>query len=282
MRKYFVPAGEEDHWDALWEATPLEERLRHAREDFLAPVFARYLPRRGKILEAGCGVGHYVLVYGAQGYDIEGVEESAVAVGKARERYPELPVYQADVRALPYPSGSLAAYFSGGVLEHFEEGPAAALREAHRVLQDDGVLLLTVPYLNLLRRLRDAVLAGRRLYRIVSGFTHESAPDGLVFYQYAFTRREAVSVLEQAGFVAVATRGVQIVWGARKLLGWGSPCGGVGGGRGCDSGGSMRWPRLRRLLLIEHSDNPVVEGALRLLGEVCGHMLLVVCRKGAA
>ncbi len=47
----------------------------------------------------------------------------------------------------------LARIFPFGVLEHFEFGPELGLREANRVLRQDGVLVLLMPYPNLIWRL---------------------------------------------------------------------------------------------------------------------------------
>ena len=36
--------------------------------------FIKFLPKTGKIIEAGCGLGYYVLALERRGYDVEGVE----------------------------------------------------------------------------------------------------------------------------------------------------------------------------------------------------------------
>lgn len=285
MRKYFLAKDESDHWDALWDVTQLDEKLRHGRCDFLTRVFQQYFPAQGKILEAGCGLGQYVVLYREQGYDIEGVESSRVAVAKIRQHYPDLPIHLADIRQLPYPSNSIAVYFSGGVLEHFENGPGPALTEAYRVLRDDGYLLITVPYVNLARWIKDFLPFGRKDgYVLVNDFSQRaSLVEGRTFYQYYFGRREILAILWEAGFLPLSTRGVQIVWGLRKMLRRQNRTHSLrpSGVSATAPDGVGRESALKTLLLREHSENRVIDALLRLLGALCGHMLLIVCRKRA-
>ena len=58
-----------------------------------------------------------------------------------------------DIRNLEdLPSGGLDMYMSLGVFEHFEHGMQEVLLEAHRLLAAGGVIAVSVPYMNLLRR----------------------------------------------------------------------------------------------------------------------------------
>ena len=87
--------------------------------------------------------------------------------------------------------GAAAAYLSLGVVEHDVAGPERLLAEARRVLAPRGRLVLSVPYLNGVRRLfRAALLRRQRAVRAAGG----------EFYQYAFTRPEVRRFLDRAGF----------------------------------------------------------------------------------
>src|SRR6266581_31101 len=87
--------------------------------------------------------------------------------------------------------GALAAYVSLGVLEHDPRGPDAILAEARRTLAPGGVLVVSVPYVNGVRRLATPWLRrrGRALAR-----------RGGKFYQFAFSRRELRAALVRHGF----------------------------------------------------------------------------------
>jgi ubiquinone/menaquinone biosynthesis C-methylase UbiE len=39
-----------------------------------------------------------------------------------------------------------------GVVEHFEQGPLPALKEAYRVLKPDGMIFVSVPTFNIIRK----------------------------------------------------------------------------------------------------------------------------------
>lgn len=150
-----------------------------------------HLPRPGRILEAGCGLGQYVLALQARGYECEGVEWGEETVKAVRSIRPDLPIRVGDVTQLDVPAGYYQGYISLGVVEHRQAGPEPFLREAYRVLADDGVMLISVPYFHPLRGLK----AQLGLYR--------GGVDGLSFYQYAFTASEMKAILQQTGFITV-------------------------------------------------------------------------------
>jgi len=145
-----------ESWTKNWnETNRLLESSRNAEKDHLSGFFKIYFPRPPKkILEGGCGAGKYVIAYRKLGYDIIGVDFSGDTIKRIMQEMGEnFPAYEANLLSLPFADGYFDCYFSGGVIEHFEEGPGDVLREARRVLKKGGVLLATVPYINLLRRL---------------------------------------------------------------------------------------------------------------------------------
>ena len=96
-----------------------------------------------------------------------------------------------DLRQLGFRSGAFAVYISLGVVEHDPEGPDSIVREAWRVLEPGGVLILSVPYVNLVRRLGAWWI--RHRHRRLQG-------NGGEFYQFAFSRTEAQAFIERNGF----------------------------------------------------------------------------------
>lgn len=184
-----------DHWrtisfDGLVAWTRKEDILGSTFT--LSKAFRRFLPRKGKIIEGGCGLGQWVKVLKEWGYDIEGVDFSKETIETVKEYDPTLPVNVGDVLKLPYPKDYFTGYISLGVVEHFEEGPERALKEAYRVLGDEGILCVSVPYYNPIRQ-----------FKSVLGF-YKKKKDG-EFYQYAFTKQEFSRILEDCGFIIVST-----------------------------------------------------------------------------
>lgn len=202
---YYGAVADAGLWDDLWSGLS-EDWYKDAERGRLGPFeipFTRYLPRSGRILEAGCGVGQHVLALRVRGYDCEGIDWAEQTVARVRSVRSDVPIRAGDVTRLPARDGSYDGYISLGVVEHRQAGPQPFLREAYRVLSDRGVMLVSVPYFHPLRKLK----ARCGLYR--------ARVDGLPFYQYAFTTSEFIGILQQSGFAVVDT----FVYGALKGLG---------------------------------------------------------------
>ncbi len=179
-------------WDEIWEDASVEqelETLSYKRAVECYNLFTPYLPRDEPILEAGCGLGAAVIHLRAQGFNVIGMDYVESALHKARAYAPWLHVHAGDVHALPYARASLGAYLSYGVLEHFPQGALPALQEAHRVLKPGGVLVLTVPYPNV-------------IYRLVRWRQGTPRADE-AFYETAYTRRELEAMVREVGFEVV-------------------------------------------------------------------------------
>ena len=110
MRKKYVLSSlgsEEKYWDRNWRDESIKEAVRFCEIDPLCRIFDKYFPHKGKILEAGCGLGQYVIYYRRRGYDIEGVDFSQETLEKILKFDNALPVQTADVTKLPYPDNYL-------------------------------------------------------------------------------------------------------------------------------------------------------------------------------
>lgn len=307
MLKLYRPEGsvytaqDVESWDRTWDEHSIEEAIRGAAACHLTPIFDRYFPRPGKILEGGCGLGQFVVHYRRRGYDIEGVDFSPLAIERLKALDPALPVTLADVRKLPYEDGTVACYYSGGVVEHFEEGPTEALAEARRVLAPGGVLLITVPYVNWIRRGQSLVGWRCRWWDVDTvrlepraRMSVEPSPEpALRFAEYVFGRGEFRKILEAHGFRVERAFGCDIEWGEvlqflyrrlRRTTGT-MPHGGPAASSPAPAG--ARGPRAlavklwKELFVLEHPRWAPLRPLVRFAGVVSGHMALFVARRTA-
>lgn len=117
--------------------------------DEFEPICQKYIKERDKlILEAGCGVGYYVAAFQQRGFNIHGVDYEPNVIEFIKSSFPELVVELWNILRLDCQDESIDYYLSFGVVEYFEDGPNRALMEAYRVLKQDGIALISVPYLN--------------------------------------------------------------------------------------------------------------------------------------
>lgn len=91
----------------------------------------------GRVLDLGCGVGHsYHLLAPRETVGVD-VDAEALA-GQPRE------THVADMRALPFPTGSFESVLSVQSIEHVPD-PARAVAEAARVLEPGGTAVFVTP-----------------------------------------------------------------------------------------------------------------------------------------
>ncbi len=138
---------------------------------------------RGRALDVGCGAGNNLLSLQEQGWDVSGVDASAVAVARARARFGDR-VRLGDLGSMAYPDRTFDTVLFSHVLEHLH-GPQPLLKEVWRILDWDGRVVILCPNAGSL----EAKLFGRWWFPW-------ELPRHLFHYEKATLRR----VLEAAGF----------------------------------------------------------------------------------
>jgi SAM-dependent methyltransferase len=129
----------------------------------LGQTWGKAVPRR--VLEAGCGTGHFAAQFAAHFETRVDVSDLALeGLRYARERGTQAMV-AADVRALPFADSSYGCVLCLDVLVHLERGQEGrAFAELCRVLQPGGWLVLRVSALDLLRSQHSAFTHERQRF----------------------------------------------------------------------------------------------------------------------
>jgi SAM-dependent methyltransferase len=187
-------ASTPENWAKNFAASKPLNAWRRRRYASLAEarLIERYIPRGATIVDAGSGFGEWVAFLNERGYEARGVDYSPELIARVRATYPHLQWYQGDVRQLPFDDSSVDAVISWGVIEHDEAGPAAALRDFHRIIKPGGHAIVTVPI-------------NTEVARKSTEIIHRTAGSEHAFFQYLMSEKELAQEGAAVGFEVVST-----------------------------------------------------------------------------
>lgn len=103
----------------------------------------QYGPSKGKLLDVGCGVGHFLAIAEKQGWQAQGLDISQAASQAAREVY-GLDVQVGTLENSNLPPNSFNAITLWDVIEHIRR-PIENVKAANRLLLRGGIIVLKTP-----------------------------------------------------------------------------------------------------------------------------------------
>ena len=245
--------GQASFWADYWDRAALDNLPALIAKSPQKPAIDQHVPPEGLLLDAGCGLGGWMIYLKSPTLSVCGVDLNLKALKRLKQHSPLSAVSAADVVHLPYADSSFGCCLSLGVVEHLELHLEEAIREAHRVLAPDGLFLVSVPFMSPLKKLILPQQPSR-------------AAGSTFFYQYEFTEEEISGILCHSGFHVIdvhfvgRTAGIQ--WRFRWLR------------------RSVREPRDSGFSRVRRWMGILYHAILRILPtRVAAHMILLVCRK---
>lgn len=154
-------------------------------------------PSRGKLLDVGCGSGHFLYLMQKVGWRVEGVEPDPAASEIARRNY-GISVRTTTLEEASLPSQSYEAITLHHSLEHVHN-PETVLSECRRLLKPNGRLVVVTPNIESL---------GHQLFG--QSWAHLDSPRHL----WLFSRASLTALAERAGF------GVEMIRTSARTAGW--------------------------------------------------------------
>jgi 2-polyprenyl-3-methyl-5-hydroxy-6-metoxy-1,4-benzoquinol methylase len=120
----------------------LQMRMDRKKFNYGLDLVEEYIPRKGRLLDVGCGPGTFLQVAKERGWSVQGLEFNTWCVQRVRKM-------EIDIIDIPFEKAGLLsnAYRCvtlWNVLEHVLN-PGGFLRNIHQLLVHDGVLLILVP-----------------------------------------------------------------------------------------------------------------------------------------
>ena len=182
-------------YEQYWHERSRGLKDHHGKEKTTNEIFdcaSSVLKEGEKILDVGCGDGHFSQYIQGKFKEIHGAEiaEEAAHIAQRRSMFVSL----LDINeSLPYKDKTFSAVSCLDVIEHLFD-PVSVLKEICRVLRPNGQLVLTTPNIRYFRNLYKLICRGV--------FPHTSS-DTFIWgggHLHYFTRKDLSVLLKMAGF----------------------------------------------------------------------------------
>ena len=192
---FYKKQKEEKTGGAYWRSEDFYEHLKITNFQTSYNFLIKKNIKNLKILEAGCGIGRWIIPLAKKENDVTGIEIEEEAINIIRNNYDvkNINLVRGDIFDMPFNDEEFDLVISLGVLEHFEKKEVlqAAILEHKRVLKKNGHFLITVPYFSLIR-----LLFHLPFIKLVS-FVRKLKKTKEYFTEYRYSKKEFRKILEE-------------------------------------------------------------------------------------
>jgi len=185
---YYKEKADQGFWEDHWKTYDLKEGLKKENQ-FVRETLCQYNSQGSVVFEGGCGSCSFLYPMHHMGYKAMGVDYTEKTLRSVKQIAPELILCAGDLTNLSFKKNSFDAYWSIGVIEHFEGGYEKILNECSRILRTGGIAYISFPYMNMLRKVKGKF-----------GLYDNKVPDGMEFYQYALDYKTVKNQWKNHGF----------------------------------------------------------------------------------
>lgn len=147
MKKVYRKESNSQYWDRRWEEAG-EDQSKFTNTNIYPIKYAEMImtEKTQKTLEIGCGAGRVLKHYFYNGFNIEGMERSQVAVENAKKTDSNLPIQSGDAIKLNHPDSTYDNVLAFGVYHNIENLSEikTALSECSRILKQHGQFCISI------------------------------------------------------------------------------------------------------------------------------------------
>lgn len=196
--KYLIKFySEGEYTDKNWNKEPVyEEIVNNGRLKVVKYIDDKYINKKVKLLDVGCGMNAQHKYMETLGWDVLGTELSKTFVKYAKKK--GLNVEFGDVIDMNFKHKEFDVITIMAVLEHLKD-PRKYIGEFNRILSDDGLLIIKIPNLH---------------YALKNAATLSISQVGHLFYYTPTTIKE---LLEDCGFTIIKNEPVLECGSENKL-----------------------------------------------------------------
>lgn len=140
---YYIPSNQVKGTGVYYEG--INERVPWVMSDGTLDAITTLhnLKERKNILDIGCGNGMTLDYFAGTAHTLAGIDLNDYVNVSSKDKI-KFSVVDLNFDPLPYADKSMDLVFALQVIEHLEN-PFLMMREAHRILQDEGLFIFSVP-----------------------------------------------------------------------------------------------------------------------------------------